>query len=80
MGGMMIRIKIVSKDGRPIHFAEALVRCLSSIISAMALLIGFFWVGWDRDKQSWHDKIAGTIVVKMPKEISLVSSPDSRPI
>ena len=80
VGGMMIRIKIVSKDGRPIHFAEALVRCLSSVISAMALLIGFFWAGWDREKQSWHDKIAGTIVVRMPREISLVSSPDSRPI
>jgi uncharacterized RDD family membrane protein YckC len=80
VGGMIMRLKIVTRNGQPIQFAEALVRCLSSIISAMALFLGFFWVGWDREKQSWHDKIAGTIVVRMPKEISLVSAPDRRPV
>src|SRR6188474_3365499 len=28
------------------------------------LLLGFFWVGWDARKQGWHDKLAGTVVIK----------------
>jgi hypothetical protein len=29
-----------------------------------ALFVGFFWAGWTKDRQSWHDRIAGTTVVK----------------
>ena len=72
IGGIVVGIKIVRADGRPIDFAVALVRALGSIFSAMALFLGFFWAGWDRDKQSWHDKIAGTIVVKAPKDVALI--------
>ena len=72
IGGIIVGIKIVRTDGRPIDFAVALVRGLGSIFSAMALFLGFFWAGWDRDKQSWHDKIAGTIVVKAPKDVALI--------
>ncbi len=28
------------------------------------LFLGIFWVGWDQRKQGWHDKIAGTLVIK----------------
>ncbi len=28
-------------------------------------LIGFLWIGWDDKKQGWHDKIAGTAVIKV---------------
>jgi len=30
----------------------------------VALFLGFFWIIWDKKKQGWHDKIAGTLVVK----------------
>jgi len=72
IGGIIVGIKIVRIDGRPLNFAVALVRSLSSFFSAMALFIGFFWAGWDPEKQSWHDKIAGTAVVKVPKGMSLL--------
>ena len=64
IGGVVMGIRIVRQDGRPVNFAVALIRALSSYFSAMALMIGFFWAGWSRDKQAWHDKIAGTAVVK----------------
>jgi len=48
------------------------VRAAASIFSALVMFIGFFWAGWNREKQSWHDKIAGTAVVKMPKGVSLL--------
>lgn len=40
------------------------VRYLGYYISALTLGLGFFWVGWDGRKQGWHDKIAGTLVIK----------------
>jgi hypothetical protein len=72
IGGIVMGIKVVRMDGRPLNFAVALIRSLSSVFSAMVLFLGFFWAGWSRERQSWHDKIAGTIVVKVPKGMSLV--------
>jgi hypothetical protein len=72
IGGIVMNIKLVRTDGRPIDFAVALVRSLSSFFSAFALFLGFFWAGWDRERQAWHDKIAGTVVVKMPRGMSLI--------
>lgn len=72
IGGIVVGLKIVRRDGRPINFSVALVRCLSAFFSALVLLLGFFWAGWDREKQSWHDKIAGTTVVKVPKGAALM--------
>jgi uncharacterized RDD family membrane protein YckC len=72
IGGIVFGLKIVRTDGRPINFAVALVRALSAFLSAAVLLLGFFWAGWSADKQSWHDKIAGTVVVRFPKGMALV--------
>jgi hypothetical protein len=72
IGGIVMGIRVVRTDGRPLNFALALIRALSSLFSAMVLFLGFFWAGWSRERQSWHDKIAGTIVVKVPKGMSLV--------
>ena len=29
--------------------------------------LGFIWIAFDRANQAWHDKIAGTVVVRVPK-------------
>jgi uncharacterized RDD family membrane protein YckC len=71
IGGIVMSVKIVRTDGKPVDFAVALVRSLSSFFSAFALFLGFFWAGWDRERQAWHDKIAGTIVVRVPR-VSLI--------
>jgi hypothetical protein len=72
IGSIIMGLKIVRTDGRPINFAVALVRSLSSLLSGTVLFLGFLWAGWDREKQAWHDKIAGTVVVRMPKGMALV--------
>ena len=66
LGGMVLRLRIVRVDGTPITLAATLVRSLSSFLSAVALFLGFFWAGWSREKRAWHDRIAGTLVVRMP--------------
>jgi len=72
IGGVVFGLKLVRRDGRPVNFAVALVRCLASFFSALVLFVGFFWAGWNREKQSWHDLIAGTIVVRIPRGVSLL--------
>jgi len=35
----------------------------AKILSAIPCLLGYFWMLWDPQKQTWHDKIVGSIVV-----------------
>lgn len=49
--------------GQPITFKQALLRYAAYIVSALPLGLGFLWILWDKQKQSWHDKIAGTVVI-----------------
>jgi uncharacterized RDD family membrane protein YckC len=45
---------------------------LAAVLSVMVLFLGFLWMIWDSNKQTWHDKIAGTVVVRQPKGLPLV--------
>ncbi len=72
IGGLVLRHKIIRTDGTPLTFSIAVVRSLLSMFSILALFLGFLWAAWDREKQTWHDKIAGTVVVKMPPDFSLL--------
>jgi len=47
-------------------------RALACLLSLVVACLGFFWIAFDSEKQGWHDKIAGTYVVKLPKGTSLV--------
>jgi uncharacterized RDD family membrane protein YckC len=50
----------------------ALVRGLSAFLSLVVFGLGFIWVAFDDAKQSWHDKVAGTTIVKVPKGTPLL--------
>lgn len=72
VGGMVVGLRIVREDGQPLTWGVALVRAVAAIFSALVLFLGFFWAGWSREKRAWHDRFAGTIVVKVPKGLALV--------
>jgi uncharacterized RDD family membrane protein YckC len=72
VGGIVLNLQVVREDGQHLNFLTALVRSLAALFSIAVLFLGFFWIGWDRQKQGWHDKIAGTVVVRLPRAISLV--------
>jgi uncharacterized RDD family membrane protein YckC len=72
IGGIVLKLQVVRHDGGPLTFLVALVRGLAAALSAVVLFLGFFWIGWDREKQGWHDKIAGTVVVRLPRSAPLV--------
>ena len=63
-GYMATGIRVISADGRgSIGYGRSLVRWLVSLISAWALLIGYLWMLWDREKQTWFDKASNSVVV-----------------
>ena len=66
IGGIICRIRIVRLDGTSIRFNEAVVRGLSSLFSLAVLGLGWFWAIGDPERQAWHDRIAGTYVVRVP--------------
>lgn len=72
IGGIVLNLKVVRQDDQPVTFAVALVRGLAAAFSVIVLCLGFFWIIWDAEKQSWHDKIAGTVVVRQPRGTPLV--------
>ena len=68
LGKMVLRIKVV-KPGRkrPGIWTALLREVIGKFLSAIVLSLGYFWIGWDNAKQGWHDKIAGTYVVGVPR-------------
>jgi uncharacterized RDD family membrane protein YckC len=72
IGGIVLNLKVVRLDGRPVDAATAAVRTLTAFLSVAALGLGFLWCLWDDERQTWHDKVAGTVVVRVPKATPLV--------
>ncbi len=65
LGKMLLKIKVQGMDGSSIGFGRAFIRTLGYIVSSFFMtFLGFFWALWDKNNQTWHDKIAGTVVVK----------------
>ncbi len=50
-------------DGGPVYVGRAVLRLAVLFVSAV-LLLGVVWVAFDRAKQGWHDRAAGTLVVR----------------
>ena len=72
IGGIICGLKVVRLDGRAVDWPTAIVRALGCFLSLAIVGLGFFWIAFDQGKQAWHDKIAGTAVVRAPKGASLV--------
>jgi uncharacterized RDD family membrane protein YckC len=66
-GGMICLLRVVRTDGKALDFPEALVRGLTGIFSVVVAGLGFLWMLRDPDRQTWHDRVAGTYVVKVPR-------------
>lgn len=64
-GKMVVSAKIVdAESGEPAGTAQLIGRYLAYIPATLALGLGILWVAFDRRKQGWHDKLAGTVVVR----------------
>lgn len=64
-GKMFTGISIVdAKTGARPSTRQCIVRYLGYYVSLIPFLLGMVWIGIDKRKQGWHDKLAGTVVIK----------------
>jgi uncharacterized RDD family membrane protein YckC len=66
VGGIVFDLRVVRLDGRPVDWETAIVRALGCFLSLAVAGLGFIWIAFDGANQAWHDKIAGTVVVRVP--------------
>jgi uncharacterized RDD family membrane protein YckC len=63
-GKQALGLRVVDRHtGGSIGYSRAFVRWLGRILSAMAFFIGYLWMLGDSERQCWHDKFAGDVVV-----------------
>ncbi|MGE0080582.1 MAG: RDD family protein [Thiohalomonadaceae bacterium] len=63
-GKYLMRCRIVDlRSGGNPGIGRSALRYVAYLASFLPFLLGFLWVAWDRRKQGFHDKIAGTVVV-----------------
>jgi uncharacterized RDD family membrane protein YckC len=63
-GKRLMGIRVVKVNGAPLQAADVIVRYIGYTVNTVVFGIGWFWAIWDADKQGWHDKMAGTVVIK----------------
>lgn len=64
-GKLLLDCQVVdASTGKHITYKQAIIRVLSYYISALPFMLGFLWIIWDKRKQSFHDKIANTVVIQ----------------
>lgn len=64
-GKLMLKLSIIDAKtmGKP-STGQLLGRYFAYYLSILPLFLGLIWVGFDKRKQGWHDKLASTLVVK----------------
>lgn len=68
-GKMALRVRVVDAAGRVPGLARAFAReVVGKTVSQVVLFLGFLWIAIDARNQGWHDKIAGTFVVRTASE------------
>jgi len=64
LGKKALGIRVIDfSSGGPIGYGRGVVRYLGRIVSGIVCLLGYLWMLWDKEKQTWHDKFATSVVV-----------------
>ncbi|MEA2434417.1 MAG: hypothetical protein QOG54_1874 [Actinomycetota bacterium] len=64
LGKKLAGLRVIDfNTGGPIGYGRAFLRQIGKLISFIPLGLGFFWMLWDGQKQTWGDKMATSIVV-----------------
>ncbi len=64
LGMRLVRLRIIDVYGDRPSVPRVLMRTLGYLVSVATLLLGFFWIGFDREKRGLHDWLAGTYVIR----------------
>jgi len=67
-GKIALSVRIVdATTGNPPSTSQCVGRYLAYFVSMIPLALGLIWVAFDKRKQGWHDKLAGTVVIRAKK-------------
>ncbi len=65
-GRKIAGVKVVGKEsGQPLGAGKAFLRVLVAGLVSGNCILGYLWMLWDKDNQTWHDKIVGSVVLKV---------------
>lgn len=62
-GKKMMNLRVVKADGSQLSDVDAVIRAVGYTLSGMFLSLGFIWALFDDENRTWHDILAGTIVL-----------------
>jgi uncharacterized RDD family membrane protein YckC len=64
LGKMALGIRVIDfGGGGSIGYGRAFIRWIGRIVSSLPFLLGYLWMLWDKERQTWHDKFANAVVV-----------------
>ena len=63
-GQRAVGLQIIRDDGSRPGLGQGFARSIGMLPSLLVVLLGFLWPLWDDRRQTWHDKIAGTYVIR----------------
>ena len=61
------RLRVVSVQGDRLAWSRAFARFAASLLSLLALGVGFLWCLFEPDRRGWHDLLVGSRVIRLPK-------------
>ncbi len=63
-GKKALNIKVVGRNtNQPVGMGKGIGRGFMSYVSSFLCYLGYFWMLWDGNKQTWHDKVVDSIVI-----------------
>ena len=63
-GKRLMHIRVIKVNGEPLQASDVLVRYIGYYIDSVVFMLGWIWALLDGENQAWHDKLAGTYVVR----------------
>lgn len=64
-GKSAMGIRVVKVNGTPVTTVDAAIRYLGYYLSSAFILLGLLWAVFDNQRRTWHDLLAGTLVLKV---------------
>lgn len=69
LGMQAWRVRVQQPDGRSITWQQAGIRFVVGFLGLACGGLGLWWVWFDRDARSWQDRVSGTQLVTLPKDL-----------
>ena len=64
IGKRVMGIRVMDLEtGAPLGFGRAAVRYVARAVSCLPFTLGYLWMLWDAERQTWHDKLSDSVVV-----------------